>query len=292
MLVLDIGGTKVAAARWVDGQLQDRRQWPMPPSLEAWCQTLALVAATYPGVSRVAAAVTGLTDGRVWSAVNHQLISFWDGYGLADALTQAWHCPAVLLNDAQAAAWGEFVACDRQPGNLLFMTLSTGVGGGLVLGGQLRSGLRGLAGHIGHVGSGLAPLDGDTRCGCGRLNCLETIASGTALARQASHLLGRPIDAASVFAGWHAGDPVCGRLLERATQALAQALADAHALLDLDEVRLGGSVGLAPGMVEAIRQAQQALPARFRVAVAPARLGADAGLIGVGHWASDRLNAP
>ncbi len=133
MLVLDIGGTKVAAARWVDGQLQDRRQWPMPPSLEAWCQTLALVAGTYPGVSRVAAAVTGLTDGRVWSAVNHQLISFWDGYGLADALTQAWHCPAVLLNDAQAAAWGEFVSCDRQPGNLLFMTLSTGVGGGLVL---------------------------------------------------------------------------------------------------------------------------------------------------------------
>ena len=123
MLVLDIGGTKLAAARWVHGQLQDRRQWPMPPSLEAWCQTLALVAASYPGVSRVAAAVTGLTDGRVWSAVNPQLISFRDGYGLADALTQAWHCPAVLLNDAQAAAWGEFVACDRQRGKLLFMTL-------------------------------------------------------------------------------------------------------------------------------------------------------------------------
>ena len=292
MLVLDVGGTKVAVARWVGGRLQDRRQWPMPPTPEAWSQTLALMATTYPGVSRVAAAVTGLTDGQVWSAVNQQLISFGDGYALADALTQVWQCPSILLNDAQAAAWGEFVASDRQPGNLLFITLSTGVGGGLVLDGQLRSGVRGLAGHIGHVGSGLAPLDGDTRCGCGRLNCLEALASGTALARQASHLLGRPLDAESVFAGWHAGDPVCSRLLERAALAVAQALGDAHALLDLDEVRLGGSVGLAAGMVEAIRQAQQALPARFRVAVAPARLGADAGLIGVGHWASDRLNAP
>lgn len=291
MLVLDIGGTKLAAARWVGGRLQDRRQWPMPPTPEAWSQTLALIATTYPGVSRVAAAVTGLTDGRVWTAVNPQLISFWDGYALADALTQAWQCPSILLNDAQAAAWGEFVASDRQPANLLFITLSTGVGGGLVLDGQLRSGSRGLAGHIGHVGSGLAPLDGDTQCGCGRLNCLEALASGTALARQASHLLGRRLDAESVFAGWHAGDPVCSRLLERAAQAVAQALADAHALLDLDEVRLGGSVGLAPGMIEAIRQAQQTLPARFRVPVSLARLGADAGLMGVGHWASDRLGA-
>jgi N-acylmannosamine kinase len=188
MLVLDVGGTKVAVARWVGGRLQDRRQWPMPPTPEAWSQTLALMATTYPGVSRVAAAVTGLTDGQVWSAVNQQLISFGDGYALADALTQVWQCPSILLNDAQAAAWGEFVASDRQPGNLLFITLSTGVGGGLVLDGQLRSGVRGLAGHIGHVGSGLAPLDGDTRCGCGRLNCLEALASGTALARQASHL--------------------------------------------------------------------------------------------------------
>ncbi len=292
MLVLDIGGTKVAAARWVDGRLQDRRQWPMPITPEAWRQTLALMATTYPGVSWVAAAVTGLTDGRVWSAVNQQLISFWDGYALADALTQAWRCPSVLLNDAQAAAWGEFVAGERQPANLLFITLSTGVGGGLVLDGQLRSGSRGLAGHIGHVGSGLAPLDGDTRCGCGRLNCLEALASGTALARQATHLLGRPLDAESVFAGWHAGEAVCSRLLERAAQAVAQALGDAHVLLDLDEVRLGGSVGLAPGMIDAIKQAQQALPARCRVAVSPACLGADAGLIGMGHWASGRPGAP
>jgi N-acylmannosamine kinase len=80
--------------------------------------------------------------------------------------------------------------------------------------------------------------------------------------------------------------------LERAAQAVAQALGDAHALLDLDEVRLGGSVGLAPGMIDAVRQAQQALPARFRVALSLARLGADAGLMGVGHWASDRLGAP
>jgi N-acylmannosamine kinase len=84
---------------------------------------------------------------------------------------------------------------------------------------------------------------------------------------------------------------VCVRLVTTAAQAVAQELANAHALLDLDEVRLGGSVGLADGMLAAVTLAQSALPALFRVPVAAARLGADAGLIGVGHWASDRLAA-
>jgi N-acylmannosamine kinase len=84
---------------------------------------------------------------------------------------------------------------------------------------------------------------------------------------------------------------VCARLVTTAAQAVAQELANAHALLDLDEVRLGGSVGLAAGMLEAITLAQSALPALFRVPVMPAHLGADAGLIGVGHWTSDQLAA-
>jgi N-acylmannosamine kinase len=291
MLVLDIGGTKIAAARWTGGALQGRRQWPMPATLQGWHETLALMARAYPGPDLVAAAVTGATDGRVLSAVNRKLISFWDGYALADALATAWQCPAVLLNDAQAAAWGEYHAGGRRTPNLLFLTLSTGVGGGLVLDGRLRTGPRGLTGHIGHVASALAPLDGTPLCGCGRANCLETLASGTALARQASQLCGRSLDASAVFAGWQAGDPVCARLVTTAAQAVAQELANAHALLDLDEVRLGGSVGLAAGMLEAITLAQSALPALFRVPVMPAHLGADAGLIGVGHWTSDQLAA-
>ena len=291
MLVLDIGGTKVAAARWTDGALHGRRQWPMPATLQGWRETLAAMAGAYPEPDRVAAAVTGVTDGQVLSAVNRQLISFWDGYALADALAQAWHCPAVLLNDAQAAAWGEYHAGGRRAGNLLFLTLSTGVGGGLVLDGRLRTGPRGLAGHIGHVSATCAPPDDTHLCGCGRPDCLVTLASGTALARQASQLSGRPLDAPAVFAGWQAGDPVCVRLVTAAAQAVAQELANAHALLDLDEVRLGGSVGLADGMLAAVTLAQSALPALFRVPVAAARLGADAGLIGVGHWASDRLAA-
>ena len=162
MLVLDIGGTKVAAARWTDGVLHGRRQWPMPATLQGWRETLAAMAVAYPEPDRVAAAVTGVTDGQVLSAVNRQLISFWDGYALAEALAQAWHCPAVLLNDAQAAAWGEYHAGGRRASNLLFLTLSTGVGGGLVLDGRLRTGPRGLAGHIGHVSATCAPLDGTT----------------------------------------------------------------------------------------------------------------------------------
>ena len=65
MLVLDIGGTKVAAARWTDGALHGRRQWPMPATLQGWRETLAALERAYREPDRVAAAVPGVTDGRV-----------------------------------------------------------------------------------------------------------------------------------------------------------------------------------------------------------------------------------
>jgi N-acylmannosamine kinase len=284
MVVLDIGGTKIAAARWADGALSDRMQLAMPQSEREWRTAIASVAQAFPEPGRLGVAVTGSTDGHTIKAINQNVISYWNGYPLGPFLQALWGCPVALLNDAQAAAWGEYRASRQPPKNLLFVTLSTGVGGGLVLDGKLLTGHLGLAGHIGHARSSIPPLDGDTVCGCGRINCIETVASGVALARQVTRIAGASADAAAVFSGFHAGEPSCVKAVTTAALAVAHQIADTHATLGLEEVRIGGSVGLAAGMTEAITAAQQTLPLLFQVPVRRALLQADAGLIGVGYW--------
>ena len=125
MIVLDIGGTKIAIARWVDGRLSGRTQIPMPATEPEWRSAIRSLALKYPAAGRLGVAVTGSTDGQMIKAINRSVISFWDGYPLAAFLEDCWRCPVSLLNDAQAAAWGEFVAHAQARESLLFITLST-----------------------------------------------------------------------------------------------------------------------------------------------------------------------
>lgn len=288
-LAIDIGGTKISAATVVDGVCHDRRQLPMPTSEPEFLATVAALAQGRPTPAWAGVAVTGYTDGERVRSVNHDIISFWNDYPLAQRLRELLHCPIVAINDAQAAAWGEYSARQPECRDLLYITLSTGVGGGLVLGGGLRVGAQGLAGHIGHVAVEVAPIDAPVRCGCGRYGCLETVASGTALARQASARFGRAISSAELFAMAAAGAADAQEILHRAAQAVASAVASAHLQFDLQQVVLGGSVGLAKGMRDAVESALAALPAIYRLPIDVARLGADAGLVGVAAWA-DRVH--
>lgn len=305
LLVVDIGGTKVSSAWWRRGQLSQVRTRPMARDETSFVALLQDLHREYPDARQLGVAVTGRAVAGVVRAVNAAMIGFWNGYPLAARVAGVGLPAPLLLNDAQAAAWGEFRAegapVDPRPpdegrarggrdedpdsaGDLLFITLSTGVGGGLVLGGRLQSGAGGLAGHIGHVGSALRAVDGDQACSCGRRNCLETVASGTALARQGRHVLGRECTAQEVLARAQAGDVALQQVVDVAAAAVAQALADARALTGVARVRLGGGLGLAPVMVDAVERALRELPPLFVPALEPARLGADAGLIGVGWW--------
>ena len=106
------------------------------------------------------------------------------------------------------------------------------------------------------------------------------IASGTALARQATALFGTPMTSAQLFAR-AAIDPRAERVLVHAAQAVAEAISGFHMIVDLQEVVIGGSVGLAEGMLERIRTALRALPLPAAPRVSAARQGGDAGLVGV-----------
>lgn len=285
ILALDIGGTKLSAA-WVENRrCVARHQVAMRHDEAGFLAALDEVTQSDYPVERVAVATTGyLREGRVWS-VNLNTIPFWKGFPLGQVLRQRFNCPVIMLNDAQAAAWGEFLPRREQRSNLLFITLSTGVGGGLICDGKLRTGPHGLAGHIGHATVNVAPMDLNAgRCGCGRSGCLEHIASGTALARQATAMFGRTLDSRELFS--LAGeDPQAGAILDNAASAVAQAIADTLMVVDIEEVVIGGSVGLAEGMLERVQKALQAFPALFNLLVTPALGGGDAGLLGVADWA-------
>lgn len=283
-LTLDIGGTKTSAAWWRGDELLLRREQRTPGDAQAVVDSLAALVQGAPAVQRVGAAITGTTDGRRIGVVSRHMIRDWEGLALADRLEQLLGAPAVLMNDAQAAAWGEYHARRDGLRDLMFVTVSTGIGAGVVLDGRLRCGPTGLAGHLGHVGGGGLADQGRLACSCGRFGCLERRASGTALEdamatlglgrRSARDWMAPPLQDLPAVRAW----------LDDATGALANAIADAHAMLDLQAVRLGGGLGLHPSFLASVQAALALLPARFQVPVEAAHLGADAGLQGMARW--------
>ncbi|PUA20367.1 N-acetylmannosamine kinase [Glaciimonas sp. PCH181] len=291
LLAIDVGGTKIAAA-WVSkGQIIERRQQPMATDPAGFLEAINQLVLGWPAPERVAVAATGYIDGGKVYSVNQHIIEFWDGFPLGRHLNTRFACPVVLMNDGQAAAWGEYLirktsTSSIAPESLLFITLSTGVGGGLVLHQQLRIGRQGLAGHVGHTTISRGPVDGDVQCGCGRCDCLEKVASGTALARQASAVFGRRIDSKELFTMAQT-NPEAEAIIDNAAMAVAEAISNFQMMLDVDEVVIGGSVGLADGMLQRIRQALAQAPSLAQVPVTAALLGADAGLAGIMQWSQD-----
>jgi N-acylmannosamine kinase len=284
VLALDIGGTKTAAALVEDGRVVERRQLPTPPAPDAAALVETALAAARPlfgTAARVGAATGGLAADGTLRAVNQAMFRLPAPVPFATMLEAALGLPVQLLNDGAAAAWGEYrFGAGRGARNLVFVTISTGIGGGIVLHGRPLSGRQGLAGHVGFL---TADPNGPP-CGSGRRGTLESVASGAALARQATEVFGRPLDAPALFA-LRGRDPRADAILGAAAAAIARTFADLAALLDPDVIVVGGGVGLAPGYLDLIAAQLAAEPELFRPPLARAELGADAGLIGAASWA-------
>lgn len=149
-----------------------------------------------------------------------------------------------LLNDANAAALGEACYCGFK--DLLFITLGTGVGGGLVVNGDILEGTGGAGVEIGHL-----RVDDkyNFNCGCGNQGCLETISSATGIVRVAETLydqykteLRKPFSAKAVFDLAKKNDPLCVKVVEEFALYLGKALANACILLDPGKIMIGGGV--------------------------------------------------
>jgi glucokinase len=294
VLALDIGGTKLAAAM-IDpvGGVHRRRQVPTAPAAtgqgeQLWSTLMSLVEEVCDGEAPSGIGV-GCGGPLHWpqGVVSPLNLPAWREFPLRARLREQFPGLVVrLANDAIAMAVGEhWCGAGQAARGFLGIVVSTGVGGGLVIDGRVLEGMTGNAGHIGHVVVDPA----GPRCACGGRGCLEAVARGPAVVQWAIDQGWAPAadlaaDGRSLVAAAHAGDAVAIAAFERAGTALGIAIASATHLLELDVVAVGGGLAnagdllLGPARTAFDTHARLEFAARCRIA--PAGLGADAGLVG------------
>ncbi|TLU61426.1 ROK family protein [Enterobacter sp. MF024] len=283
-LAMDIGGTKLAAAL-VDSEQKiiERREIPTPASktpdaLEAALSEL--VTPLYSRAQHFAVASTGIIQEGVLTSINPANLGGLSHFPLVKYLSALTGLPGVALNDAQAAALAEYQHMPHAVRDMVFITVSTGVGGGVVHNGKLVTGSGGLTGHCGHT---LADPNGP-RCGCGRIGCVEAIASGRGIAAAAEgELCG--LDAKAIFAHAAEGHAQAVALIARSARTLARLIADLKALTDCQRVVIGGSIGLADGYLSQVQHYLAQEPGVYQIELSSARHRGDAGLLGAALWA-------
>ena len=276
-LAIDLGGTKILVGLVRDGVCRERRRIATTGTQPAaWLDAVAAATADWRGgYAQAGVAVTGRVEDERWWSLNPAVLPVPPGFPLIAALRERLGVPVVAANDAQAAAWGEYRHGAGDGRDLAFVTLSTGIGAGLVLGGRLLTGSRGLAGHLGQFRE---TADGPW---------LEHVASGSALAQQAA-ALGHACNAIGVFAASAAGAAWASDLVDRALQRIAGALASLQALADPDCIVIGGGIGLAPEVIARLDRLLAPLDVG-RPVLRRADLGDAAGLLGIADLASAHL---
>ena len=262
-LAIDIGGTKMAAAVVTDaGEIVERRTAPTP-SDDPERALLSVIDGLGGDLCGVGCGGPMTPGGEAVSPLN---IPAWRGYPLRARLEDATGLPVHIDNDAKALALGEgWRGAAAGVDNFIAMVVSTGVGGGIVLGGRLLDGRLGNAGHIGHV----IVEPAGRECACGAHGCLEAEASGKSIAA----VTGRPAAEATAD------------VIERTGTLVGRAVASVCNLLDLHLAVVAGSVALGFG-APFFAAAQDELDRSARLdfsrgaRIVPGGLGADGPLIG------------
>lgn len=306
---VDVGGTKIAAAMVEpDGSINRRfrtetRAVEGPDKvIERICQGIEQVMGEEK-VDGIGIACPGPLDARTGVILSPPNLPGWDRIPLKDRLEERFGVPVRVENDANAAAWGEYLlGAGRGADPLVYMTVSTGIGGGVVLDGHLFRGADTYAGEVGHM---IVDPRG-ALCGCGRRGCLEAMASGTAIARAAEEavrngnsrireLSGKCAPRAEhVFAAFREGDETAARIISEEIRYLAIGIANIVHLLNPRVIVIGGGVASAGEVFFA--------PLRERIStylmpsfantfeIRPAELGEDAGVIGAAALWARRLD--
>ncbi len=308
---VDVGGTKIAAgAVDPDGRIVDQVRLDTPgEDAEAVEKTILVAITTLSGrqeVQAVGLAIAGFVD------ETRSVLRFAPNLPMADRplrriLTAASGLDVVVENDANAAAWGEYrFGGGAGSKDMVAVTLGTGVGGGIILRGDLVRGAWGAAAELGHV----RVVPEGLLCGCGKRGCWEQYASGRALVRlarelardrprQARRLLeladGDPdlVTGLDVATAAVEGDPAAVEVVAEIGRWLGQGVADIAAMLDPEVAVIGGGVSelgdllLVPAR-EAFAAQLSAGEHRPHLRIEAATLGNEAGLIGAADLARHR----
>lgn len=306
VLAADLGGTNLRiAAVDENGQVVYYSRSSMPPSRsrEDILQLILTLAdeciENTKQIGKVSAfgiaapAVIEHQSGTLLVAPNLPLLN---GFRIADVLYETLKIPVVLENDATAAAIGEhWKGASKGYESSICLTLGTGVGGGLIINGEPLRGIDGTAGEVGHVC--VEPFG--VPCGCGGVGCLEQYSSATAIVRMSRELLSDypgstlamldDLTSLDVFIAGKAGDGLGLEVFRRVGFYLGVALAGLINVLNPEAIVIGGGVSRGwelfepPMRLEVKRRAFR--PPAERVKLVLAKLGDDAGIVGVARLA-------
>ncbi len=239
----------------------------------------------------------------------------WDNVPLRDIFSQQFNIPVFVENDANAAALGEYIfGAGRGTENMIYMTISTGIGGGVIIDGKILEGASGMGGELGHM---TVDWRGE-RCNCGNIGCLERIASGTAIALRANELIAQgngadllafalshaehpsahaPSDSLGASSLMHvkartvalaaaAGVPTAQKIIATAAEALGVALVNIIHIFNPEMIILGGGLTeMGSLLLDPAKQLVQerTMPVPFKaVRIVLAQLGHNMGLVGAG----------
>lgn len=255
------------------------------------------------GIGMGAPGPVNFTNGSIYEAVNLG----WKDYPLKDLLEVETSLPAVIDNDANMAALGEmWKGAGEGAKDLVCVTLGTGVGGGVIHNGKIVHGISGAAGEIGHM---TVVTEGGAPCNCGKVGCLETVASATGIVRLASEALGmadepsllqeriqegNPLSSKLLFQCALAGDSLSKSVVDRVGNYLGLALSHVGNAMNPEKIVIGGGVSNAGDiLLEPVRKAFELYSfkrVRKSTKIHLATLGNDAGVIGAAWLIKNRLN--
>ncbi len=297
---VDLGGTQVRTALMrADGELlaraAERTDLAGGPRAVVG-QIRRLVDAVTQGVAPERLAGVGVSSPGPLDNVTGVVLSIstmpgWIDIPLVAWLNEALQRPVVLENDGVSAAIGEWrLGAGRGLSDFVYVTVSTGIGGGVIAGGQVLRGRRSMAAHIGHM---TTQPQGET-CTCGNQGCWEAQASGTTLGQRARRLaptrpdsllarIGPELNGGHVTEAARAGDALALELMAQEAEELGIGIVNLLHIFSPQAVVMGGGVSAGFDLLKAgidVQVQRRALPPFRDVPVVPAALGANAGLVG------------
>lgn len=295
---VDVGGTKVAAGVVTSaGEVLDEVRFPSAGAPDVLVENIFRAVCEVRGGSEVGGVCLGV-PGFILAEENTVVFSpnlpNIQGIRLKDELEGRIEAPLTVENDASAAAWGEFrFGAGSDVSHLVFITLGTGIGGGVVSHGVLLRGASGAAGELGHTTIHAT----GPRCACGNRGCLEALASGSAIARRANEMAAeRPDSKLAELAARRRllgedvselareGDEAALSVLDEAGTWLGVGVAGFVNVFNPEVVAFGGGASEAGEFILAAARREVRLrarpPSRDLVKIQPATLGPRSGVIG------------
>lgn len=288
---IDIGGTKTAIGL-VDsnGQVLVKAALPTGSNPALMVDEIASVVNKLIGDAGVSASslkgigigAPGPLDTKKGIIAEPPNLRDWWGFPIVDSMKRHFSIPITFENDATAAALAErWVGAGKESDHFVFITVSTGIGAGIFSHGKLITGATGNAGDIGHIV--IDPSVGT--CPCGQKGCLEYIASGTAIARLTSELVGREVSSKEAFELAFSGENAAVKeLVDRIFGYIGVGCVTMINALDPELIIIGGGVSqVGAPLFDAVTsyiQNHALNPSGRRTRVVPAALSQEAGLIG------------